>query len=270
MANAAALIDEGMWRRDKEFRALPRLAQCTYLQLLSQKDLDCAGILTLHIDLLAKGCDELDVEQLRFDLAALEGARFVFVDDDTDELLIRSYFRRVSVKSPNAYKSALRSAKLINSPKLRAELAAEMRRVGRKESDNVADEISPSEPLGNPVDNPSGTHSNGITHSEPPASVLVPVLGHLSSVGGQVGEAPPNEFCPKHPTGTTDSCRGCRSAREHREAWDAEQSLTVKRQRTEFWLAVRDCPECDENGHIDGPGNGLIRCPLHDWELIHA
>ena len=80
MANAVGMIDEGLWRKDKDFQRLPRLAQCTFCQVLSQKDLDTAGIPTLHIDLLAKGCDELTVEQLRADFEVLEQHRFVFVD----------------------------------------------------------------------------------------------------------------------------------------------------------------------------------------------
>ena len=43
MANAAGMLKESIWR-DKEFRALPRGAQATYAQLISQKELDRAGM----------------------------------------------------------------------------------------------------------------------------------------------------------------------------------------------------------------------------------
>jgi hypothetical protein len=44
MANAAGFIQESIWR-DPHWRQLSRSAQALYMQLLSQKELDCAGIL---------------------------------------------------------------------------------------------------------------------------------------------------------------------------------------------------------------------------------
>ena len=175
MANAAALINEGLWRKDREFRALPRTAQCTFLQVLSQKDLDTAGVLTLHLELLAKGCDELTIEQLRADFACLEAARFVFVDYDTDEMLVRSYVRLVSaVGGPKnrAWLSVPKNARLVVSPKLRHELALELRRLRRKDADDLAAEIhpapTPSEPPSNPLPTGSEPPSNSGGGSNPP------------------------------------------------------------------------------------------------------
>lgn len=288
MANAAALIDESLWRRDRDFQQLPRLAQCTFLQLLSTKDVDCAGVLTLNVDVLAKGCDELTLEQLWHDLKTLEQARFVFVDTDTDELLIRSYARRVSARSPNAYKAALRVAKLVASPKLRFELANELRRINRVDATKVAEEImpdeTPSEPHPDTIRTPSERGIPSEPHPNPPASVPVPV--DLSSVDGQVGgsctratgataeselgDEPPPIRCDRHKNRTDDPpCRDCRAARERREAWDVEQAQRHVRERADFWAAVRACPWCDERGLIDG-GDELTRCTAHDWGLIHA
>lgn len=267
MANAAAFVDEALWRRDKEFRALPRTAQCTFVQLLSQKDLDCAGVLTLHVELLAKGCDELTPEDIWSDLKALEQARFIHIDTDTDELLIRSYVRRVSVKSPNAMKAALRLAKMVSSPKLRSALAIELRRIERAEAIAVADEISP-------LDTPSGTHPEPIrtpsgrgnpsgTHPEPPAPAPVPEpVSPL--VGGYVGEEPPSKFCNKHPDGTDHNCGPCRARRIARERWDAEHANDRTDALAAFWTEVRAHPDCDDNGLID-QGHGAQRCRAHDW-----
>lgn len=252
MANGAALIHESLWRQDRQFRSLPRLAQCTYLQLLSQKDLDCAGVLTLHVELLAKGCGELTVDDLMSDLKVLEENRFIFVDIDTDELLIRSYLRLASAKSPNAYKSALRVARMVHSPKIRAELAKELRRLGRKDATETAEEISPSGPGTDPdptpsecppepITNPSGGGIPSGTHPEPP--VPVPVTGSLTSVGGYVGESPP-EFCPKHPGGTDKPCGGCKKARENHEAWQASQRNDELSRRRHLREIADNCPIC--------------------------
>lgn len=266
MANAAALINEGMWRRDRDFRALPRLAQCTYLQLLSQKDLDCAGVLTLHIDLLAKGCAELTIENLWEDFKTLEAARFIFVDADTDELFIRSYVRLVSAKSPNAYKSALKVARMVNSPKIRAQLAAELRRLGRKDAAETADDINPLEPRQNPVGTPSEPvriPSGGDIPSGTPgiSTSSVPVL---TSVGGSVGEVPPPRFCDKHPNGTDENCGACGVRRKAHDRWTEQNAQRIADRRAEFWAAVRACPDCDDNGNFDD-GHRVYKCPAHEW-----
>lgn len=270
MPNAAALIDEGLWRRDREFRTLPRLAQCTYLQLLSQKDLDCAGVLTLHVEILIQGCAELTSDALWQDFKTLETARFIFVDADTYELFVRSYLRRISARSPNAYKSALRSARMVVSPKIRAELAAELRRLGRKDAVAVADEIDPSEHDPDPIGTPSESRPEGVSLSNPPVSVpvLVPVL---TSQGGSVGENPPPEFCDKHPGGTDANCFACGVRRKARQQWGQQYRDLQARQRAEFWLAVRACTDCDEHGHIADGNSSLTRCPNHNWqEFAHA
>lgn len=271
MANAAALIQESLWRNNPDFRRLPRTAQCTFVQLCSTRDLDCAGQLTVHIDLLAKACDEITVEDLWHDLKSLEVARFIFVDTDTDEMLIRSYVRLVSARSPNAYRSALKAAKMINSPKLRVELAKELRRLGKADASVTADEImpdeTPSESHLDPIETPSRSDIPSEPHREPPVSV--PVLGHLSSCGGQVGRgAPPNPYCQKHPNGTERPCGGCKLAKDARADWDAETKRLDKKRLADFWDEVRACDDCDPYGRLED-GNELAgRCKNHDWSVI--
>lgn len=277
MPSAFGMIDESIWRRDKEFRALPRGAQCTFLQLLSQRDVDCAGVLTLHVDLLAKGCDEITPEDIRHDLKTLETARFIFVDDDTDELLIRSYARRVSARSPNQLKGALKAAKTLSSPKLRHELSVELRRVGTAEAIRTADTIDPggnpsegdTEPPPNPLGNPSGRGipSEGVRN--PPSCSSV-VDQSSPNVVGQVGvRTPKRPHCHKHPDDDTDeNCRVCRL----RRLWDeqhATQTTDANRAaRTAFWAEVRPAPCCDEHGMTTDEHDRASRCPNHDWTVI--
>lgn len=261
MANAAALINEGLWRKDKAFQALPRMAQCTFLQVLSQKDLDCAGVLTLYLELLAKGCNELTVDQLEADFTTLEKARFLFVDYDTDELLIRSYVRLVSVKSPNAWKSAFKSARLVVSEKIRHELAVELRRIRRSDADALAAEIdpnpNPSEPHRNPIPNPSEGDNPSESHSEPPRSV--PVVGHLTSVGSSVGEGPrPN--CPKHKENHDGPCPACQRRRE----WDEAKARAIEADELDQKRKAREiaanCSLCKGTNLIEVGDNEVRRC----------
>ncbi|OBJ62510.1 hypothetical protein [Mycobacterium asiaticum] len=253
MANAAGVLKESIWR-DREFRALPRTAQATYAQLISQKELDRAGVQPLQIFKWAKGCDNFSAEDLMADLKVLEEHRFVFVDEDTDELFIRSYMRHCDVaRYPNILKNALRCAGMVASEKLRHELAKELRRLRRADADRVADTIEPDGYEPEPP-NPSGTKSNGSrtvperlngsgTLTEPQG--YGSISGSVTLGSSQVGEAagnprtdktgasrlsddPPPERCPKHINDPDPPpCGACREARLRREAWDAEHAAAL-------------------------------------------
>lgn len=254
MANAAALINEGLWRKDKEFQRLPRFAQCTFCQVLSQKDLDTAGVLTLHMELLAKACEELTVEQIMADFSVLEEGRFLFVDYDTDEMWVRSYLRLVSVKSPNAWHSVPKNARMVASEKIRHEMAVELRRVRRKDADALADEIDPVETPSRPDPDPVETPSKTDTPSEPgrdPRSLGL-VLDPVSPlVVSSVGEKPPSEFCAEHPNDTDRKCFACGQARrtfpERLAKWKADRLSAEAAVRQ---AAIDACRLCDEFGEI--------------------
>ncbi|MBF6459829.1 hypothetical protein IU433_12355 [Nocardia puris] len=144
-----------IWR-DRDFRALPRTAQALYVQLVSQQEINNAGVLPLMLSKWAKGCDELTSDGLVKDLAALIDGRFVVVDSDSEEVLVRSFIRNDGVlKQPNVFKNALRCAEQVESGEIRRVLAAELRRTGRRDAVAVADEIDPSGGDSEPFENPS-------------------------------------------------------------------------------------------------------------------
>ena len=264
MANGAALIRETLWR-DKDFRQLPRTAQCLYLQLLSQKDLDCAGILTLHPEILAKGCDEMTVADVWHDLKTLTETRFIVVDTDTDSVLIRSYLRHVTIKSPNAWKAAQRVIKRLQPGQILSTIAGELHRLGRADATDLATIITaartPSESHPDPIPIPSvwGIPSG----SHPDGSVSVPVSVPPSPlVDGWVGRAPDGATpCPKHPQGPKhdEPCRDCQRIRERQQrdlvaAAAAEDEARAARRAT-----IDACPYCEPTGMRETP-DGLKRC----------
>ncbi len=276
MANTAALIRESIWR-NKEFRALSRAAQCTYLQLCSQKDLDCAGLLTLNIGMLAKGCDDIDQDDIREDMTVLEAERFIFVDEDTDELFIRSYMRTAEiVKSPNIFKSALKSAGLVSSLKLRVEVAAELRRLRRAEADHVAELLNPSGTLQPDPTNPSGTLPKNGTLPEPSSTSTGTSTGTISSfVVGHLGG--PRPQCRKHSENSDTDCRACMRRREwdeqHATNSEADDLARQRAARAEAAQALAGCPTCDDAGWLLGadglPYDPAVRC-LHAEAVAHA
>src|SRR5690606_15167353 len=72
-------------------------------------------------------------EQLEKVLANLENARFVVVDEDEEELLVRSFLRNDEVyKQPKVLLAASRQLNEISSAKLRDEVAGEIQRILRE------------------------------------------------------------------------------------------------------------------------------------------
>lgn len=249
MANAAGFIQESIWR-DSHWRSLSRTAQATYMQLLSQKELDCAGVLPLQVFKWAKGCDSVTEADIWADLEELQRERFVFFDMDSDEAFIRTYIRNSNViKSPNMMKSALRSARLVASEPIRVVLAAELRATGREDAEKVAQELNPLETLSEPFPNPSKSNPSE-TLSEPSGvGVGVGVPHHPTN---PVGEEP-SPFCSSHPGGTEDACFACGQARrtypDRKAAWDKAVA--------EYRAHVRkNCIRCHgTNTYEDADGN---------------
>lgn len=240
MANAAGMIYESIWR-DQDWRRLSIRAQRLYMQLLSQKELDCAGMLPLQPDKWATGCDEYAVAQVWEDLDELQAARFVYYDTATYEAFIRTYIRNSNVmKVPNMRKSACRSALLVGSESIKPVLAAELRATGDPNCFAAAEEINPWPTLPEPFANPSEINPSG-TLPEPTGVGKGKGVSHLSSNSG--GEGRPK--CSKHPNGTDDPCRGCARVRE----WDEANAAAVQADELEAKRRARDyadnCPTCE-------------------------
>lgn len=136
-----------IWQ-DKDFRALPRTTQCLYIQLLSQPNVNNAGVLPLMLSKWAKGCDELaGSDALLEDLAILVDREFIVVDTDSEEVLVRSFIRNDGgMAHKYIFKNALTCAEAVESEKIRKVLAAELRRIRGAEARRVAEILDPSEP----------------------------------------------------------------------------------------------------------------------------
>ena len=115
---------------DNDFISLPGLAQRMYLFLLSQPDLSHAGLLPLRARRWAAKTPGTTADDIENELAILDEARFVVVDYDTEELLIRTFVRNDGVyKQPKVMLRMREDARLIESPILRAAFRAELERL---------------------------------------------------------------------------------------------------------------------------------------------
>lgn len=172
MPREHARLLTSIWQ-DADFRALDAGQQRAYMLLISQPGINWAGVLSLTPRRWAALAADTSVADVNHDLKALQHARFVVVDEDTEELLIRSFIRNDGVcKQPNVLTSAIKSAHEVQSPRLRAALAEELRRLVLPEPKSAkakwpdvvaaAAELAPNGPpepppegFGEPFENPS-------------------------------------------------------------------------------------------------------------------
>ncbi len=89
MARTEARLRCSIWT-DEDFTALKGSTQRLYALLLSQADLSYCGVLPYTPKRWAKLSSDGSERQVRKDIEALVEARFVVVDEDTEELLVRS------------------------------------------------------------------------------------------------------------------------------------------------------------------------------------
>jgi hypothetical protein len=112
---------------DREFIALDPDQQRMYLFLLSQSDLSHAGLIPLRLKRWASKAAALSPDGVLLTLKSLEVARFVLVDEETEEVLIRTLVRNDNVyRQPKVMIRMAGDARQIASPRLRAAFVAEM------------------------------------------------------------------------------------------------------------------------------------------------
>lgn len=129
MARDHARLSVHIWD-DADFIELSAVAKLLYLQLVSQPKLAYSGVLDLAARRWARSHPDLDLAAVRAALSELDAARFLVVDQETEEVLVRSFIRRDELwKQPNVLRAALRSAFELVSPILRGALARELRRL---------------------------------------------------------------------------------------------------------------------------------------------
>lgn len=153
MARSYARIMTAIWR-NREFRALPSSPQRTYLLLVTQPDITAVGLLPLTVRRWADMAADTTTADLERDLRMLESGRFIAVDRDTEELLVRSF-----VKWDGGYNNRNRrpvidaAAEEVTSEALFRTLGLEFARLGLP----VPAWHGPADaPIDGPPDGPSG------------------------------------------------------------------------------------------------------------------
>jgi phage-related protein len=129
MARGHGRILTSIWE-DADFLTLTPAEQRLYLFLISQPNLNHAGLLPLTLRRWARKAAGLTVDSLLADLYGLDMADFVLIDEDTEEILIRSFVRNDGVwKQPRVMGAMVSGAMEITSWRLRAALLREIDRI---------------------------------------------------------------------------------------------------------------------------------------------
>lgn len=274
-----------IWR-DKDFRALSVEAQRLYMLLLSQPNVNNAGVLPLQVSKWAKGCDGTKASDIEAALEELASQNYVFYDDDTEEALVRSYMRNDGVMAHKyIWKNALKCCEAVESPILREVLAAELTRTRRADAVETAAKLIGSDPDpdpgGMPFDSVSDAvetalecHSDGTPHSDGISITTGKGKGKgkvSPSLPTQVGERPTRPHCPDHEENSTDKCGPCARRRRWDEKYgpeiEADELERQRRKRMALADAQRDCIHCDDDGWILGedgtPAEPAMKCQIH-------
>jgi len=129
MARDHGRIYSRIWD-DRDFLALDQAPQRFYFFLLTQKNLSKAGILPVTLKRWAASAADLTTGDLIRLLSELDRTRFIVWDDESEELLIRTFVRGDEVyKLPNVMQAMVKDAAEIMSPKIRRALLAELDRI---------------------------------------------------------------------------------------------------------------------------------------------
>lgn len=296
MAREHARILCSIWQPGDDFRDRSPEAQRLYFLVLSQRELNNAGVIPLMISKWARCSAGTDPDDIEKALVELEQHRYLLVDRDTDEVLVRTFIRNDGiVKQPNMLKSALRAAGQIESPELRYALAVELARLGHPAATARASEITdrtlpgtlpgtPSEPnrepIAEPQPNPSSTSERNPspTSEKNPSSCPAGWGGEgeggrgSASRGGWGGGTrerdpeppapnldPDNPRCAEHADiPATERGPDCRACAAVRRETSGRPATSPG--ASDRRAAIDSCDRCDSNGLRELDDGRMTRC----------
>lgn len=145
MARDHGRILSSIWYEDGDWRHLDGAAQRLYLMLISEPNLTWAGTLPLTIRRWSTTCVDLTVELVMDQLRILSNAKYVVVDEDTEEVLVRTLIKNDRVyRQPKVLMAARDHATKIASRRIRHALADELSTVPLDDlSVSVREQVEP-------------------------------------------------------------------------------------------------------------------------------
>jgi hypothetical protein len=134
-----------IWQ-DADFLRLPLSSQRLYMLLISQADITHVGILPLMPTRWARLAPDTTAESVRDDLDALAVDNFVVVDNDTEEVLVRTYLvHDEAFKIPNGKKALVAAYGRVLSRHLQTVIAGVLGTVGVTVASTLPATVGPSQ-----------------------------------------------------------------------------------------------------------------------------
>lgn len=135
MAREYAQIGTGLWLSD-EWRSLTPPAQHLFMLVLSDPELSYAGVTDWKPARLVQRAAEWSVPELMGAAGELSAAFWLVFDQETDEVMVRSFLRHDSLlKQPRMAVSMANAFAAIGSNKLRAAVVFELARLRKERPD---------------------------------------------------------------------------------------------------------------------------------------
>lgn len=129
MARSYAQVGTNLWT-EPTIRTLNKTQQRAYLLVLTQPELSRCGVLPYRLKRLAALAGDDNPSSLRKDLKALAKTRHLVIDEDAEEILVRTYVRHDGLLAqPQIVATMVDDYQLIESPTLRLAFLAELRRI---------------------------------------------------------------------------------------------------------------------------------------------
>lgn len=130
-----AQIRQDMWSDDR-WRALTPAAQWLYMLLLSDPRLTYAGVTEWHPGRISQRASECTGRDVLIAAAELADAHFVVIDEDTEEVAIRSFLKHDPVmRNPRLAVTMAKDFGVVASNKIRAAIVWELQRLKKAEPD---------------------------------------------------------------------------------------------------------------------------------------
>lgn len=129
MARTHGRIQHRIWQ-DGDFLALTESAQRFYMLCLSSADLSYAGVVPFTVRRWAKLAADSSQTKIRKAVGSLESAGYVLIDEDTEELMLRSFIRWDGIlNNPLVSVATVKDFRSVHSPLLRAVFLVELHRL---------------------------------------------------------------------------------------------------------------------------------------------
>lgn len=121
MREPYAKLVASMWEEGSDFRCLPSRLQRAYFVLISQPNISHCGVLPCAFRRWGNLAPDTTPASFEADVASLVEGRYLFIDDNTDELWVRSWMKYDGLMAiNNGPKGIARSIEAVLSATLRA------------------------------------------------------------------------------------------------------------------------------------------------------